>query len=69
MGVLLICLCLFSLADLFPLVRRRSWRAVVVFSLLFLSALTLSVLYQLNIEVPSAMKLVGDLVKALHLSY
>jgi membrane-associated PAP2 superfamily phosphatase len=60
---------LIALMDLSPLIRRRKWRAVAAFACVFAAALTLAVLAVLHIEVPSAMRAWGDLVKWLGMGY
>lgn len=57
------------LADLIPLIRRRSGRGIAAFFLLFLPALTLAVLQAKGIEVPSIMLVLDNIAKALGLSY
>ncbi len=69
MALILAGFALIALIDLRPLIRRRSGRAVVAFFLLFIPALTLSVLRACKIEVPSVMLLMGDALRALGLSY
>ena len=69
MAFLLIGFAAVALIDLPPLIRLRSWRGIAVFCVLFLSALTLSVLQVMGIEVPSVMLLLGKLVRAIGLGY
>lgn len=69
MALLLIGFAVIALMDLPPLIRQRSWRGIAAFCLLFLSALTLSVLQTMGVEVPSIMLLLGKLVRAMGLGY
>ncbi len=69
MITVLIFFALILLIDLYPIVRRRSWRGAFGFLLLFIPALTLAILQQKNIEVPSLMLALGDLLKSWGISY
>lgn len=69
MAMILIGFTLILLVDLVPLVRRRSWRGTIGFLLFFIPALTLAVLRQKNVEVPSLMLILGDLLKTWGISY
>lgn len=60
---------LVALADLPPLIRRRSTRGVVAFLLVLVPAMILAFLRLQHIEVPSVMLAIGDFMKALGLSY
>lgn len=60
---------LIALIDLIPIIRKKSWRALIVFLVLYLSALAISVLLVLNIDVPSTMIILDKALKAVHLSY
>ena len=69
MTLMLIGFALIALIDLTPIVRRRSLRDGAVFLVLFASALTLGVLEVRGAEVPSMLLLLGNMLKALGLSY
>ncbi|MEA4846968.1 MAG: hypothetical protein VB106_07035 [Clostridiaceae bacterium] len=60
---------LIALVDLIPIIRKRSWRGALVFFLFFIPALTLSILRENKVEVPSIMIFLGTLLKALGISY
>lgn len=60
---------LIILADLIPLIRRRSIRGVVAFLLVLIPAMILTILRIKNIEVPSSMLIIGDFMKAWGISY
>lgn len=69
MALVLIGFALILLADLIPIIRRRSGREAAAFLILFAAALTLAVLQTNAIQVPSIMLLLGDAFKELGLSY
>lgn len=60
---------LIALIDLRPLIKRRKWRAVAAFSLVFAAALTLALLPAFDIQVPSIMKAWKSLYEWLGLIY
>ncbi|MPN44748.1 hypothetical protein SDC9_192313 [bioreactor metagenome] len=60
---------LIALIDLTPIIRKRAWRCMLVFLLLFIPALTLAILREANVEVPSVMMLARDVFKSLGISY
>lgn len=69
MALILIGFALIALIDLPPIVRKRSGRGAAAFLLLFITALTISVLQASSIEVPSILHLIGSAFKAVGLSY
>lgn len=69
MAFLLIGFAVIAGKDLIPLIRQRSKRGIIAFLLMFLPALALAVLQIEGVEVPSAMILLGNAIKALGLSY
>lgn len=69
MAMIIIGFTLILLMDFLPIVRQRSWRSVLGFLLLFIPALTLALLRQNNVEVPSLMLALGDLLKTWGISY
>ncbi|MEL7621965.1 MAG: hypothetical protein AAGU12_00095 [Clostridiales bacterium] len=69
MAMILIGFALILLLDLLPIVRRRSWRGAIGFFLFFIPALTLAILRQKNVEVPSLMLALGDWLKSWGISY
>jgi hypothetical protein len=69
MALILIGFALIALIDLTPLIRRRSWRGLAAFLLLFVPALTLAILQVNGIQVPSVMILLWKALKAIGLSY
>lgn len=60
---------LIALIDLIPLIRKRSWRGIVALLLLFIPALTLSILLMSNINVPSILVVIGNALKSIGISY
>ncbi|HWQ74206.1 MAG TPA: hypothetical protein VN441_02710 [Syntrophomonas sp.] len=69
MGLILAGFALIALIDLVPIIRKRSWRGALTFLLFFIPALTLAVLREIRIEVPSVLILLGEALKALGISY
>ena len=69
MALLLMGFALIALMDLTPMIRRRKWRAVAAFLLLFAVAVTLAVLQTLKVKIPSVMFAWGDLIRWLGLAY
>ncbi len=69
MGTVLISFALIILIDLVPIIRKRSWRDILAFLLLLLPALTLAVLRESRIQVPSLLIVLGDMLKAWGISY
>jgi len=60
---------LIALIDLLPLVQRRDKSTIVLFLILFILALTISILQALDVGVPSSMLSLGNFYKELGLSY
>jgi hypothetical protein len=64
---------IFALIALFQipgLVREKQWKEFAAFSFFYLAALVLSVLYALDVDIPSPMKAIGYIVEdLLHLKY
>lgn len=59
-----------GIGELPTLIQKRMWRELVVFSVLFVFALTVSVLYALGVEVPSPMRGIKYLIEhVLKISY
>ncbi len=69
MVLILVCFTLILLFDMLPIIRQHSWRSTFAFFLFFISSLTLAILLQFNVEVPSVMLFLGDVLKAINLSY
>lgn len=69
MLVVLSCFAAIALFDLVPLIREKQQNAIAAFSFLFLSALAIAILLSLDIKVPSFMLFLGDVLKAIGLSY
>lgn len=69
MGLIVIGFTLIVLIDLVPILRRHSWRGLLAFLLFFIPALTLAVLQEYKVEVPSLLILLGKVLKALGISY
>jgi hypothetical protein len=69
MALVLAAFLLIALIDLVPLIRRREGAGIFAFLLLFIPALAIAMLQAYNITVPSAMLLLGEVFKALGLSY
>jgi len=69
MGLIFIGFALIVLIDLIPIIRKHSGRGALAFLLLFIPALTLTMLQAYKIEVPSIMLLLGSLLKTLGISY
>lgn len=51
------------------LIKKEHWRDLVAFSLFFLIAFILSILYTLGIKIPSPMKGINHVLDLLHLHY
>jgi hypothetical protein len=60
---------LLLLIDLAPVIRRRDWRGAIAFLCFFVPGLVLAVLRHNMIDLPSALLLLGDLLKAWGISY
>lgn len=60
---------LILLVDLGPLLRWRKWADVATWLTIFALAATITIFQQMAIEFPSAMLFLGDLLKAVGLSY
>lgn len=69
MVLILVCFALILLFDMFPTIRQHSWRSTFTFFFFFISSLTLAILLQLNVEVPSVMLFLGDVLKSINFSY
>lgn len=57
------------LRDLPALVREKSKGGLALFLLLFLTSLTLAVLIQLDVKIPSVLLLLGQVFKSLGITY
>lgn len=51
------------------LLKRKEYRDLIVFGVIYAGAFTLSLLLFLGIEVPSPMLIVSDFMKKIHLTY
>lgn len=51
------------------LIRKKYWRDLIAFSLFFSIAFILSVLYTLDIKIPSPMEGINHILDLLHLHY
>ncbi len=60
---------LIAIIDFVPLVRKRRKKDVAAWLVMFTLTLSITILMNLKIEVPSALKLIGDGLKAIGLSY
>jgi len=69
MALLLTGFTIIALIDLIPLIHRRSKSGIVVFTVIFITALTLAILQINKVEVPSVLILLGDALKAFGISY
>jgi len=69
MTVILLGCTLIALADIAPVIRAKEWNALVAVLVVFVPALVLAVLPIAGVEVPSILILIGDVFKALGLSY
>lgn len=69
MGWILTGFALVALIDLPPLLRRRDKRAVAAFLILFGAALTLSILQNRGVEIPSIMMFFDRICKSIGLAY
>ena len=43
----------FILIDFIPVVKKRKWKTVAIYSILFITAYTLSMLTELGVKIPS----------------
>jgi hypothetical protein len=69
MSYVFVLLALALLMDFVPAIRQRSGKKMAVFLIVFLPALALAITEQMQIKVPSLMLVLGDLLKAIGLSY
>ncbi len=53
MLAVILCFGLIALIDLTPLIRRKEWKDAAAFGFVFALALTISVLNQLKVPIPS----------------
>lgn len=60
---------LIALIDLPTLLRERAWRDVAAFLVLFLPALAIALMIERGAKVPSAMRVLGEALKSMGLSY
>jgi hypothetical protein len=69
--VLLIALCFAAIAivDLGPILRKRRWWDAVAWLVVFAPAIAIAVLLEMKVKVPSAMLLIGKVLKEIGLSY
>jgi hypothetical protein len=58
-----------ALIDLIPIIKKREWRALAAFLLLYTPALGIAILLAMKIKVPSTMEFLGGIIKSLGLSY
>lgn len=69
MALILAGFVIIALIDLIPLIRQHAKNGIAAFSIVFITALTLSILQINKVEVPSILILLGDALKALGISY
>ncbi|HHU22517.1 MAG TPA: hypothetical protein GXZ52_03750 [Clostridiales bacterium] len=69
MGLIIAAYAIFALVDIFPIIRSRSWRCILVFIVLFVISLTLAILLKLKVKIPSILLFLGDILKSWHLTY
>lgn len=58
-----------ALFDLVPLFGKKQGTAIAAFLVLFVLALVISVLLVMNVQVPSAMMFLADVLKSIGLHY
>jgi len=64
-----ICFGLIALIDLPPLIRRKEWKDVAAFSIVFALALTVSVLNELKVPIPSTILSADKLMHQIGINY
>ncbi|MPN17919.1 hypothetical protein SDC9_165276 [bioreactor metagenome] len=69
MALILTGFALIALIDLIPLIRQHTKSGIAAFSIIFMTALTLTILQTNKVEVPSVLILLGDALKAWGISY
>ncbi|MGI6150345.1 MAG: hypothetical protein ACOYIR_00090 [Christensenellales bacterium] len=69
MLVLLSVFAAIALFDLAPLIQQKQRTVIAAFLVLFVLALGISILLMMDIEVPSAMLFLEDVLKSIGLSY
>lgn len=69
MGWIITVFVIILLMDLEPMLRKGSAKGLVVFLLIYLPALTLMILWQLKIPVPSVLLMLGSAMKSVGLNY
>lgn len=69
MGWIITVFVIILLMDLEPMLRKGSAKGLVVFLLIYLPALTLMILWQLKIPVPSVLLILGSAMKSVGLNY
>lgn len=69
MLILLIGFALIAVIDLVPLIKMKSKNGVPTFLLVFIPTLVLSIMLNLNIQIPSIMIWLGDVLKKVGISY
>ena len=60
---------LIAIIDFFPLLRARRPKDVAAWLAMFILAFSITILLQMKFEIPSALKVIGDGLKAIGLSY
>ncbi len=69
MWTILLVFAAIAFVSLIPIIRERSWAQLAAFIALFIPALTLALLQKFNVTIPSIIKILGDFVKMIGLSY
>lgn len=58
-----------AIIDLFPLIRMKKIKGIIIFSIFLVAGLTFSTLLALNVEVPSLLLKMGEFLKMVGLAY
>jgi len=66
---MILCFGLIALIDLTPLIRKKEWRDVAAFGFVFALALTISLLNELKIPVPSTILLADKWMHQIGINY
>ncbi len=69
MGAMWILFTLTFLIDLPVVLKKRNKKSIVVFSLLLIPAIVLTILTELDVQIPSLIMLLGNAVKSIGIQY
>lgn len=69
MLAIILCFGLIALLDLLPLIRRKDWKDVAAFGFFFALALTVSVLNELKVPIPSPILTADEWLHQIGLHY